>query len=172
MDKKIDNRAFHDLSYGLYIITTKNGTIVNGQLVNTVAQATSNPPYIVVIINNTNYTHELITKSGVFAALVLKEESVDMKFLGPFGFRSGRDYDKFANISFKTGFTGSPIIIEKTLSALEAEVMDTKRLKTHTIFISKVVSTEVLDSGTPLTYSYYHNFLKGKTSPKSPTFTA
>ena len=51
MDPKIDRSVFRDLSYGLYLITSKDAGQLNGQIVNTVIQVTSEPPRIAVIIN-------------------------------------------------------------------------------------------------------------------------
>ena len=171
MDPKIDRNVFRDLSYGLYIVTSNYKGRMNGQVVNTVIQVTSEPPRIAVIINKKNYTHELIVKSNVFATSVLGE-SVPMTFLGPFGFRSGRDFDKLSKASFQEGITGCPLITEHTLSVLEAEVIDQVDLGTHTVFIGNVVSGEILSKGTPLTYQYYHTVLKGKSPPNAPTFEA
>lgn len=171
MDPKIDRSVFRDLSYGLYLITSKNAGRLNGQIVNTVIQVTSEPPRIAVIINKKNLTHELIVKSKVFSASVL-EEATPMTFLGPFGFRSGRDIDKLSKVSFREGLTGCPLITEHALSVLEAEVIDSVDLGTHTVFIGNVVSSEVLKEGNPLTYQYYHTVLKGKSPPNAPTFEA
>jgi len=168
---KLDFMVFRDLSYGLYIVTSKKGDKINGQIVNTVIQVTSDPPRVAVIINKKNLTHEFIMSSKVFAAMVL-DENVQMVFIGPFGFRSGRDINKFEKAAFRIGNTGSPIVTENTLSMIEAEVIDHIDLGTHTIFIGDVVNAEMLKEGTPLTYKYYHEHLKGKTPPNAPSFKA
>ena len=165
----LDTRVFRDLSYGLYIVTSRDADRFNGQIVNTVIQVTSEPPRVAVIINKKNLTHEFIMKSRVFAAMVL-DETVKMIFLGPFGFRSGRDVNKFEKVSFKLGNTGAPILTENTLSMIEATVNSHIDLGSHTIFLGDVVNSEVLKSGTPLTYRYYHEHLKGKTPPGAPSF--
>ena len=170
MEKKVDRNVFRDLSYGLYIVTSRGREgQLNGQVVNTVIQVTSDPPKVAVIINKNNYTHELILESEVFAASVL-EEDTPMIFLGPFGFRSGRDVEKFSNVEFKEGTTGCPLVTEHALSVLEAEVTDRIDLGTHTVFIGNVVNTELLKKGSPLTYQYYHQTLKGKSPPNAPTY--
>jgi ferric-chelate reductase [NAD(P)H] len=166
---ELDLRVFRDLSYGLYIVTSKDGDKINGQIVNTVIQVTSNPPRVAVIINKKNLTHAYIMSSKVFSAMVL-DENVTMIFLGPFGFRSGRDVNKFEKTAFKIGNTGSPIITEYALSMIEAEVFDNIDLGTHTIFIGDVVNSEILKQGTPLTYRHYHEHLKGRTPPNAPSF--
>jgi ferric-chelate reductase [NAD(P)H] len=170
MSPAIDRRAFRDLSYGLYIVTSRDQEKINGQIVNTAIQVTSDPPRLAVIINKKNLTHALITKSRIFAVSVL-EESTPLTFIGPFGFRSGRDIDKFAKVLFKEGVTGCPLVTDHALSVVEAKVFDQIDLGTHTIFVGDVVNSEVIKDGRPLTYQYYHENLKGKSPPNAPTYS-
>ena len=170
MSPEVDRNVFGDLSYGLYIVTSRDGERLNGQIVNTVIQVTSDPPRVAVIINKENLTHKYISKSKVFGVSVL-DESTPMKFLGPFGFRSGRDMNKFKDVKFKEGITGCPLVTDYALSLLEAEVFEQIDLGTHTIFVGNAINSEVLGDGHPLTYQYYRDFLKGKSPPRAPTYT-
>ncbi len=165
----LNQKAFENLSYGLYIVTSRNETRLNGQIVNTVIQVTSQPPRVAVIINKKNLTHEYISHSRLFGVSVL-EQAAPMTFFGPFGFRSGRDYDKLSKVEFREGTTGCPLITQYSLSILESKVFEQIDLGSHTIFIGEVVSSEVLKEGMPLTYLYYKQNLKGKSSPLSPTY--
>jgi len=169
MSPEFDRRAFRDLSYGLYIVTSLDGDRLNGQIVNTVIQVTSEPARVAVIINKKNLTHEFISKSGLFGVSVL-DESSPMTFLGLFGFRSGREVDKLSQVLHKIGVTGCPLVLEHTLSVLEAKVIDQIDLGTHTIFIADTMNAEVLKEGRPLTYRYYQEFLKGKAPATAPTY--
>jgi flavin reductase (DIM6/NTAB) family NADH-FMN oxidoreductase RutF len=169
MSPEFNRRAFRDLSYGLYIVTSLDGDRLNGQIVNTVIQVTSDPARVAVIVNKQNLTHEFIVKSRLFGVSVL-DESTPMTFLGAFGFRSGRDVDKLSQVQFKIGFTGCPLVLEHALSVLEAKVIDQIDLGTHTIFIGDTVNAEVLKEGRPLTYRYYQEFLKGKAPATAPTY--
>jgi flavin reductase (DIM6/NTAB) family NADH-FMN oxidoreductase RutF len=166
---EIDLKVFRDFTYGLYIITSHDGDRLNGQLVNTVMQVTSDPARISVTVNKKNLTHEFMVKSGSFVACVV-EEDVTLKFLGPFGFRSGRDFDKFKDLKFSLGKNGCPIVEDHVLSWVEAKVINIVDIGTHSIFIGDVENAAVLKEGKPLTYVYYHQNLKGKTSPNAPTF--
>jgi flavin reductase (DIM6/NTAB) family NADH-FMN oxidoreductase RutF len=169
MSPEFDRRAFRDLSYGLYIVTSLDGDRLNGQIVNTVIQVTSDPARVAVILNNQNLTHEFISKSGLFGVSVL-DESAPMTFMGLFGFRSGRDVDKLSQVEFKMGVTGCPLVLEHALSVLEAKVINQIDLGTHTIFIGDTFNAEVLKDGRPLTYRYYQEFLKGKAPATAPTY--
>jgi len=169
MCAELNRKAFENLSYGLYIVTSRNDNRLNGQIVNTVIQVTSEPARMAVIINKKNLTHEYISKSQLFGVSVL-EETAPLTFFGPFGFRSGRDYDKLSKVQYKEGTTGCPLVTQNTLSILEARVIEQIDVGTHTVFIGDVVDSEVLKEGKPLTYLYYRENLKGKSSPNSPTY--
>ncbi len=171
MCAELNRKVFESLSYGLFIVTSRNNNRLNGQIVNTVIQVTSDPPRVAVIINKKNLTHEYISQSQLFGVSVL-EETAPFAFFGPFGFRSGRDYDKLSKIEYKEGTTGCPLVTQNTLSVLEARIIERIDVGTHTVFIGDVVSSEVLKDGNPLTYRYYRENLKGKSSPNSPTYMA
>lgn len=165
----LNRQVFTQLSYGLYIVTSHLNGKLNGQIVNTVLQVTSEPPRVAVIINKNNLTHEFISKSRVFGASVL-DTSAPMTFIGLFGFKSGRTEDKLAKAQFIEGSTGAPLVTDHVLSVLEAKVIDEVDVGTHTLFVADVVAAEVLRSGEPLTYAYYHTHLKGKSPKSAPTY--
>ncbi|MEN6441709.1 MAG: flavin reductase family protein [Syntrophobacter sp.] len=169
MMSSLDPKVFLDLSYGLYIVTSRYGEKLNGQIINTAVQVTSEPPQVAVIINKINLTHEFISRSRVFAVSVL-DVTAPLTFIGLFGFRSGRDIDKMSRSKFKEGVTGCPLVTEHTLSVLEAKVTARVDLGSHTIFVGETIGSEVLCDGEPMTYQYYHQTLKGKSPPAAPTF--
>jgi len=161
--------ALYNISYGIYIVSSKKEDRINGQIANTVFQTTSEPATIAVCINKKNLTHEFITKSRVFAVSVLEQET-DMKFIGRFGFKSGRDIDKFDGVNYKLGVTGAPIVLEYSIAYLEAEVVSVIDVGTHTIFIGTIVDADILNEGEPMTYAYYHTVKKGKSPKTAPTY--
>jgi flavin reductase (DIM6/NTAB) family NADH-FMN oxidoreductase RutF len=94
-----------------------------------------------------------------------------MKFIGRFGFRSGRDIDKLDQVSYKEGLYKSPMVTEHTLAVIEAKVREQVDVETHTIFIGDVINAEFLKEGKPLTYTFYHEVKKGKSPKTAPTYT-
>ena len=150
------------LSYGLYIVTSTDGAHQNGLVVNTAFQVSADPAKVAVCVCKNSFTHELISKSGVFALMPL-EQATPLVFIGNFGFRTGRNYDKFAKVPFTQGQTGAPIVQEHTLSYLEVRVEQSVDVGTHTLFIGTVVAGQVFKKQPPLTYEYYHTVIKGKT---------
>ncbi len=165
----MDKKTFHKISYGLYIVCSKNGEKTNGQIANALFQVTSEPPTIAVSINKQNLTHDYITKSKVFTVSIL-DKKTPLTLIGTFGFKSGRDIDKFKNVNFKLLATQVPIILDNTIGYLEADVINTIDAGTHTIFIGKITDAKLLTKESVMTYEYYHE-VKGGYSPKSaPTY--
>ncbi len=165
----MNTSALHKISYGLYIVSSIKNDKFNGQIANTFFQTTSEPPTCAICINKKNLTYNYIEASKVFTVSVL-EQDTPMKFIGQFGFKSGRDIDKFKNIKYKLGKTGVPIVLEYAVSYFEFEVIDSMDTGTHTLFIGKLIDAEIIQDKEPMTYAYYHK-VKGGLSPKSaPTY--
>ncbi len=169
MVPEVDRNVFREVSYGIYLVSSFDGSRKNGQIVNTVIQVTSDPPCFAVIINQKNFTHELISSSKRFGVSVLKD-STPFPFIGLFGFKSGRDVNKFENVGHIEGASGCPLVTDHSLGVMEINVTHTLDVVTHTVFVGEVVFSKTLDDGRPLTYEYYHVFLKGKTSKNAPTY--
>jgi len=169
MKNNMDLTTLHKISYGLYIICSRVENKYNGQIANALFQVTADPPTIAVSINKKNYTHELIEKSKLFTISILTQET-PMKMIGTFGFRSGRDIDKFNQVKYKLGETGIPLILEYTIGAVELTKIQQCDVGTHTLFIGKVLTAEKFNNDKPMTYEYYHT-IKGGISPKTaPTY--
>ena len=162
-------KALYKLSYGLYVVSSRKGDRLNGQIANTVIQITSEPPTIAVSINKNNLTHEFIKESKVFTASVLSQDT-PLSFIGHFGFKSGRDIDKLEGINYKIGETQAPVVTENALAYLEARVIQEVDVGTHTIFIGELVGADVLREGEPMTYAYYHQVKRGTTPKTAPSY--
>ena len=165
----MDLRALHQISYGLYVVCSRKGDRINGQTCNTVIQVSSEPPIISVCLNKGNLTHEFIEDSGVFTASILSQDT-PLSFIGRFGFKSGREVDKFDGVNYKRGETQVPIVLDHTLAYLEAKVINTADVGTHTIFIGELVGAEVIQEGEPMTYAYYHQVKRGTTPKTAPSY--
>ena len=168
----MDFRALFKISYGMYLVSSKKGEKINAQLSNTVVQISPEPATMLVSINKKNLTHEYISESGVFTISVISDKC-DMKEIGPFGFRTGRDYDKFSACNYELGKNGAPFIKKNMCAYIECEVVKSMDCLTHTIFIGRVTEAEILDPELqPMTYDYYHKELKGKLSKNATHYHA
>ena len=157
----MDNKAMFNLSYGLFILTAKDGEKANGCIVNTVGQVTSQPNRISLTVNKANYTHDMILKTKEFNVSVLAENS-KFETYRHWGFQSGRNTDKLESISFKRSANGLVYIADETNAFLSAKVVSTLDLGTHTLFIADVTDGEVLSQVPSATYSFYQNNIKPK----------
>lgn len=157
----MDNKAMFNLSYGLFILTAKDGEKDNGCIVNTVGQVTSQPNRISLTVNKANYTHDMILKTKEFNVSVLAENS-KFETYRHWGFQSGRNTDKLESISFKRSANGLVYIADETNAFLSAKVVSTLDLGTHTLFIADVTDGEVLSQVPSAAYSFYQNNIKPK----------
>lgn len=165
----MNSKTLYKISYGLYVVSSKKDEKFNGQIANTVFQITAEPPVIAVSINKKNLTHEFIQKSKVFTVSILSKET-PMRFIGHFGFKSGRELDKFKDLNYKVGISGAPFILENTIGYIEAELIGNNDVGTHTIFIGKVIDAQILKDDEPMTYAYYHEVKRGTSPSSAPTY--
>jgi len=136
-------KALYKLGYGLYVVCSRKGDRLNGQIANTVFQIASEPPTIAVSINKNNLTHDFIKESKVFTA---------------------------EGINYKVGETRAPVITDNALAYLEARVTQAVDVGTHTIFVGELVGADVIKEGEPMTYAYYHQVKRGTTPKTAPSY--
>jgi len=165
----MNTKAFRKLSYGLYIVSSRSGERLNGQIANSVFQVSSEPATIAISLNKKNLTHDYVRESRVFSVSVLSKEA-PMTFIGRFGFKCGRDIDKFSDTGYRIGATGAPIVTDFSVAYVEAEVIGETDCATHTVFIGKVVDGAVLSEAEPMTYAFYHEVKGGKSPKNAPTY--
>ena len=118
----MDQTVMYKLTYGLFVLTAKEGEKDNGCIVNTVSQVTVTPNRIAVAVNKESYTHDMIVRTGVFNVSILSEKS---KFdtYKHWGFKSGKDTDKAAGITFSRAENGVIYLAEETNAYLSAKVV-------------------------------------------------
>lgn len=160
-------RALQKLSYGMYIVSANKGNHLNGQIANAVFQVTSEPLLIAASINTKNFTHECMLDGNHFAVSVLAKDT-PFKFIGRFGFRCGRDFDKLEGIDYQIGGSGVPIILDNAVAFIEAKVVRKSNLGSHTLFFGEIIDAEIVDADKDvMTYDYYHLVKGGKLSERA-----
>lgn len=162
----MDNNVMFKISYGLYVLTAKDGEKSNGCIINTLEQVTTTPNKVTIAVNKSNYTHDMILKTGRFNASILSEKA-DFDTFKHFGFQSGRDVDKFSNYPAEISENGIPYITKGTNGFISAEVISTVDLGTHTLFVANVTDGKVLSDDSSATYDYYHKHIKEAPQKKS-----
>lgn len=159
----------HKLSYGMYVVTTLADGKPQGCIANCAAQITSEPQTLAVSINHNNYTNSCIKKTGRFAVSILAVDS-DPKIIGTFGFKSGRDIDKFADAPYTTE-DGLPVITD-SCGYMICDVIDAWETTTHTVFLGKIGKSDAYSIREQMTYDYYHKVIKGSSPKNAPTYVA
>ena len=155
-----NNNAMFNLSYGLYIITTKDGTRDNGCVVNTVTQITEKPNRFAISINNANLTRDTILETGEFNVSVLTQ-SVPFSIFERFGFKSGRDTEKLTGFDkFARTENGIIYLTAHTNSVISAKLIDSFDYGTHTLFIAEVTQSFIQSEEPSVTYQYYFDNIK------------
>lgn len=162
-------KAFHKLSYGLYIIATRLNGENAGYIGNTAFQVTSDPPKIAISCHKKNASADKILQSKIFSLSVLKKES-STSLIGEFGFMSGSEVDKFRNIETKTASTGAPILLDSAVAWFDCNVVSTHDVGSHILIIGEVADSEVISDDEPLTYDYYREKYKMLAPKNAPTY--
>ena len=137
----MDPKAFHTLSYGVYIVSTWDEGRATGCTANSAIQVTSSPATVLVSINKDNYTNRCIAACGHFALSVLAENS-DPAIIGTFGFRSGKDFDKFQSVAWSV--RDKMPVVSDACAYICCRVIGTMDTATHTVFLGEVVGAEKL----------------------------
>ncbi len=161
----LDPKAMFTLSYGLFVLTAKEGDKDNGCIVNTVIQVTTTPNRIIAVVNKANYTHDMIMNTKEFNVSVLTT-STPFDVFKRFGFASGKDTDKFAGFDEPRSANGIKYIPQYANAFMSGKVIETIDVGTHTIFIADVTEAKVLSEEKSVTYEYYFANIKPKPQPE------
>lgn len=158
---KNDMNSLFNIGYGLYVITTNDGSKDNGLIVNTVSQVTNTPNRLAVTINKQNYSYHVIKQTGKMNVNCLSVEA-PFKVFETFGFQSGRNVDKFAGINVKRSDNGLVYLDKYINSFISLKVDSYVDLDTHGMFICSITEARVLSDKETMTYTYYQKNVKPK----------
>lgn len=161
--------AFQTLSYGVYVVSTWDNGRPTGCIANSIMQITVEPATIAVSMSHDNYTNQCIKNTGRFAMTVLSETS-ERSIIGTFGFKSGKDTNKFDSAKYE--IRGNMPILLDGCAYFTFEVINMMETDTHTVYIGKAIEADFLDKQDPMTYAYYHKVVKGKSPKNAPTYIA
>lgn len=165
----MDLKAFFKLSYGVYIVTSKDGDKESGCVINTMTQVTSKPAQLCVTLNKDNYTTELVQASGIFNVSVLLE-SVSMDTIRNFGFQSGKNVNKFENFECLTDTNGLKYPAHEIAATFSCRVNQSVDVGSHIMFIAEVQDAKHINDEQVLTYAAYHDKKNGVTPKNSPSY--
>ena len=158
---KNDLTALFKIGYGLYVVTSNDGKRDNGIIVNSITQLTNSPNRVGVTINKESYSHHVIKQTGIMNVNCL---SVDAPFsvFENFGFKSGRNVDKFAGYEPLRSDNGLAFLEKYINSFISLKVEQYVDLGTHGMFICSVGEARVISDKETMTYTYYLENVKPK----------
>ena len=158
---KSDMTALFNIGYGLYVVTSNDGTKDNGLIVNTVSQVTDSPNRVAVTINKRNYSHHVIQQTGVMNVNCL-DVTAPFDVFQRYGFQSGRTADKFAGIQELRSDNGLRFLPQHINSFMSLKVESYLDLGSHGMFICSVTEARVMGNKDTMTYTYYQQNVKPK----------
>jgi flavin reductase (DIM6/NTAB) family NADH-FMN oxidoreductase RutF/rubredoxin len=165
----INYKALSKISYGLYVVCSGNKKQGNGFISNSVVQVTSNPVQLMVCCNKNNYTAKVIAGCGNLSISVLPQ-TVSPEIIGTFGYKSGRNTDKFKDFKILYGIEDVPVLVTDAIATLECKVKQTVDAGTHLLYVCEVTEATLLNDLEPITYEYYHEVKKGLSPKNAPTY--
>lgn len=164
----MDLSVLNNISYGMYIITTKKEHKNVGCFINSAMQITSKSKILAISLNKDNYTNEVLKETRKCAISILNEKA-NQKLISKFGYFSSREINKFDEVNYQN-INELPVVIEDCCGYIIGEVIRVIDVETHDIFLIRIEQMEKLSDDVPMTYRYYHEVLKGKSPKKAPTY--
>ena len=164
----MDLSVLNNISYGMYIITTKKEHKNVGCFINSAMQITSKSKILAISLNKDNYTNEVLKQTRKCAISILNEKA-NQKLISKFGYFSSREINKFDEVNYQN-INELPVVIEDCCGYIIGEVIRVIDVETHDIFLIRMEQMEKLSDDVPMTYRYYHEVLKGKSPKKAPTY--
>lgn len=115
-----------------------------------VCSLTDSPPTLLVCVNETASAHDIIADTGSFSVNLLTPAHKDLVavFSGQTGLKGEARFD---DALWRTMVTGAPVL-KDALASFDCEVVDTKKVSTHTIYIGEVRDGVAREDVEPLVY--------------------
>ncbi len=133
---------------GVTVVTSKTESHgLKGMTATSFSSVSVDPPQILVCINKSADTGDAVLEGKTFAVNILNSEQQEIsnQFAG-----GASQEQRFANISWHEGVTGSPVI-DDALVSIECTVVQQVLAGTHWVVIGEVQKSECR-SGEPLLY--------------------
>ena len=155
MDEQFAREVLFSLWSPLAAVTVASGPRTNGFIATSVTCASFGPPNplrVTLQVLKLNYSYELLQQSGAFAVNLLSRDQMDL--VRSLATVSGRDREKLADLPYKIGVTGSPLLKE-AVAYLDCRVVNSMDAADRTVFLADVVDGKRLRDGELLTSDYF-----------------
>lgn len=134
---------------GVTIVTSRCGDELHGMTANSVTAVSLNPPLVLVCIDRSADSHDIIAESGIFAVNILSREQERLS--SQFAVKEGEAAHGLDDVPHHARATGAPII-DGGLAYLDCRVFERYPGGDHTIFVGEVVDAGPLDGTDPLIF--------------------
>ncbi|MGQ0815690.1 MAG: flavin reductase family protein [Gemmatimonadota bacterium] len=147
-----------NLTSPVVAITTSAGGRRNGFIVNSAQRASLVPiiPRVSIYVSKTNFSHDLIYRSGVFGLHLLRNDQWDL--IWEFGLNSGRDHDKLAAYETVGGVTGCPML-KDCMAGFECKIVNAMDTGASTFFLGEVVNVVEGQPGPVMSSEYFREHM-------------
>lgn len=158
----MNEKAFYNLTYGLFLLTAREDGRDNGCIINTAVQVANNPARIAISAIKQNLTCEMILRTGQFNISAITTKA-DFGLFKRFGMQSGRDVDKFADFTqVDRSENGLLYLTGPSNAFFSARVTEYLDLGSHILFVAEITDAQVLSQDPSCTYGYYQSDIKPK----------
>ena len=158
----MDQKALYNLTYGMYLLTTREEGKDYGCIINTAVQVARDPDRIAISVQNNNKTCEVLKRTGLFNLSAITSDA-PFDLFRQFGMQSARDVEKFR------GYPGIdrapntlPILSNFANMYLSVYADQAIDLGSHTLFIGEILDGAVLNAKPSCSYAHYHAEIKPK----------
>ena len=121
----------------VFIVTTSNEGKHYGLTATAFASVSVEPPRLLVCVNKSGTSHDMIVKVGHFCVNLLahNQTQVAKAFAGMLG----KDFDRFSGGKWRSLSTGAPVL-DGAAAAFDCKLVQTIDQFSHSIFIGEVVA--------------------------------
>ncbi|MGH7569023.1 MAG: flavin reductase family protein [Gemmatimonadales bacterium] len=141
MDLEAKKTVLRHFPYGLYAVTVARAGEEHGMTANWVSQAAFEPPMVVVAVENTSKTIDMIRDAHHFGINVLRQEQRELA--GKLGRSSEQAPQKLKGIKTKPGPAAGTPMLADALGWVECRVVATLPAGDHTLVLGEIVAAGV-----------------------------
>lgn len=157
IDPDLFRQVLSQFATGITIVTTRAGEEIHGLTANSFCSVSLTPPLVLVCVDKSAQSHDLIAAGRNFAVNILKASQEELA--RRFATNNLAADERFVGVQFRTEITGAPILL-KSLGWLDCRLFAAYPGGDHTIYVGEVLALGRSQDDDPLLYfqSKYHKF--------------
>jgi flavin reductase (DIM6/NTAB) family NADH-FMN oxidoreductase RutF len=134
---------------GVTIVTAAHEGEQHGMTVSSFTSVSLEPPLIIISLQDTTRTRELVYHAQAFGVTILAsdQEAISNRFAG----RNPGSENRMAEVETETLVTGAPLI-KGGLAYIDCRVKQSIDVGPNTLFVGEVVATRAMSESRPLVY--------------------